>query len=81
MSIDYKESFRIKPKIVAVIVIAVILVASFAVVFVTTMWVNVPVGSAVVLVDPMNAKISGPVLGPTWTTKAPGSVQWKSQLQ
>jgi regulator of protease activity HflC (stomatin/prohibitin superfamily) len=77
MSIDYKESFRIKPKIVAVIVIAVILVASFAVVFVTTMWVNVPVGSAVVLVDPMNAKISGPVLGPTWTTKAP----WVSAVE
>ncbi|MFA5365030.1 MAG: SPFH domain-containing protein [Candidatus Bathyarchaeia archaeon] len=77
MSVDYNVRSRVNPKIVAVIAIALILVSGFVVVFVSTMWVNVPVGSAVVLVDPVSAKISGPVLGPTWTTKAP----WVSAVE
>jgi len=53
------------------LIIIVVLLAIFAAVFFLTMWVNVPVGNAVVLVDPMCGKISEPILGPTWVIKAP----------
>jgi len=63
--------FNPNPKIVIAVVTVVVAVIVFASVFVLTMWVNVPVGSAVVMVDPLTGEISDPVLGPAWTTKAP----------
>ena len=59
------------------LIIIVILLASFAAVFFLTMWVNVPVGTAAVMVDPLAGKISGPILGPTYATKAP----WVNAIQ
>jgi len=53
------------------LIIIVVLLAIFAAVFFLTMWVNVPVGNAVVLVDPIGGTISEPILGPTWVIKAP----------
>ncbi|MCP8323250.1 MAG: hypothetical protein L6N96_03635 [Candidatus Methylarchaceae archaeon HK02M2] len=43
----------------------------FAVLFFFTMFVNVPVGHSVVLVDPLTKNVSDPILGPTWAVKAP----------
>ena len=63
--------FSPNPKIVIALVTVIVAVLVFAAVFVLTMWVNVPVGNAVVMVDPLSGTISEPVLGPTWTTKAP----------
>jgi len=63
--------FSPNPKIVIAIVTVVVLLVGFAAVFVLTMWVNVPVGNAVVMVDPLSGTINEPVLGPTWATKAP----------
>ena len=60
----------------AIIIIGV-LIAIFAAVFFLTMWVNVPVGSAVVMVDPLSGTISQPVIGPTFATKAP----WVNAVQ
>jgi regulator of protease activity HflC (stomatin/prohibitin superfamily) len=60
-----------------VIIIVVVLIAIFTAVFFLTMWVNVPVGNAVVLVDPLGGTISEPVLGPTFVTKAP----WVNAVQ
>jgi regulator of protease activity HflC (stomatin/prohibitin superfamily) len=66
-----EERFRFNPTIglalIAIIVFAVVFVA----IFLLTMWVNVPVGNAVVLVDPLGGTISEPTLGPTWVVKAP----------
>ena len=59
------------------IIIIVVLIAVFAAVFFLTMWVNVPVGSAVVMVDPLAGTISEPVIGPTFATKAP----WVNAVQ
>jgi regulator of protease activity HflC (stomatin/prohibitin superfamily) len=77
MNMEYEERFRINPKIVMALVIIVVLVGLSTVVFFLTMWVNVPVGNAVVMVDPVGGKISGPVIGPTWATKAP----WVNAVQ
>ena len=60
-----------------VLIIVTVLIAIFAAIFFLTMWVNVPVGNAVVLVDPLAGTISEPVLGPTFVTKAP----WVSAVQ
>ncbi|MEJ2242002.1 MAG: SPFH domain-containing protein, partial [Candidatus Bathyarchaeota archaeon] len=49
----------------------------FIAIFFLTMWVNVPVGNAVVMVDPVGGSISGPILGPAWATKAP----WVTPVQ
>jgi regulator of protease activity HflC (stomatin/prohibitin superfamily) len=67
----YEERFRFNPTIGLALIIILVLAAVFAAVFFLTMWVNVPVGNAVVLVDPIGGKISGPILGPTWVVKAP----------
>ncbi len=71
MNIEYRERFPINPKIVIALVIIVVLVVFSIAVFFLTMWVNVPVGNAVLMVDPISGKISDPILGPTWATKAP----------
>ncbi|MDH5770973.1 MAG: SPFH domain-containing protein, partial [Candidatus Bathyarchaeota archaeon] len=68
---ENEERFRFKPTIGLALIIIVVLLAIFTAVFFLTMWVNVPVGNAVVLVDPLGGKISEPILGPTWVTKAP----------
>jgi len=59
------------------LIIIVVLIAIFAAVFFLTMWVNVPVGNAVVMVDPIGGTISEPILGPTFVTKAP----WVNAVQ
>ena len=71
------DRFRVNPKIGLALVAIVVLLVSFLGVFFLAMWVNVPVGNAAVMVDPMGGKISGPVIGPTWATKAP----WVSAVQ
>lgn len=77
MSIEYEAKLPFNPKIVAAVVIIAILLISSLVVFFTTMWVNVPVGNVVVMVDPVAGQISDPVPGPTWATKAP----WVTPVQ
>ncbi len=52
------------------IVFAVVLIV-LAIIFALTMVVNVRVGHAVVLVDPISNSISDPILGPTYAVKAP----------
>jgi len=74
---EYDERFQINPKIGIALFIIVVLIVVFTAVFFLTMWVNVPVGNAVVMVDPVSGTISGPVLGPTWATKAP----WVNAVQ
>jgi len=59
------------------LILIVVLIAIFAAVFFLTMWVNVPVGNAVIMVDPLSGTISKPILGPTFATKAP----WVNAVQ
>jgi regulator of protease activity HflC (stomatin/prohibitin superfamily) len=66
-----KEKFQFNPAIGLALIIIIVFAAVFAAVFFLTMWVNVPVGNAVVLVDPIAGSISDPILGPTWVTKTP----------
>ncbi len=77
MNMEYGDRFRANSKIGIALAIIVILLVAFLGVFFLSMWVNVPVGNAVVMVDPMSGKITGPALGPTWATKAP----WVSAVQ
>jgi regulator of protease activity HflC (stomatin/prohibitin superfamily) len=79
MNMEYGERFQINPKIGIAVAIIVVLLVAFLGVFFLSMWVNVPVGNAVVMVDPLSGTITGPALGPTWATKAPwvGAVQIK----
>jgi len=63
--------FNPNPKIVIALVSVIVVAVVFTAVFVLTMWVNVPVGSAVLMVDPLSGEISDPILGPAWATKAP----------
>ena len=77
MNMDYEQRFQVNPKIVMALVIIVVLLAVSLSVFFLTMWVNVPVGNSVVMVDPVGGKITGPILGPTWATKAP----WVNAVQ
>jgi len=66
-----KEKFHFNPAIGLALIIIIVFAAVFTAVFFLTMWVNVPVGNAVVLVDPIAGSISDPILGPTWVTKTP----------
>jgi regulator of protease activity HflC (stomatin/prohibitin superfamily) len=68
---EYKERFRFNPIIGLALIIILVFAAVVTAVFFLTMWVNVPVGNAVVLVDPLAGSVSDPILGPTWVTKAP----------
>ena len=77
MSVDYGQEFPINPKILAAVLIIILVISVSAVVFFLSMWVNVPVGNAAVMVDPLAGTISEPVLGPTWATKAP----WVNAVQ
>ncbi|MCW8802531.1 MAG: SPFH domain-containing protein [Candidatus Bathyarchaeota archaeon] len=63
--------FNPNPKVVFALVTVIVAALVFTAVFVLTMWVNVPVGSAVVMVDPLSGQISDPIMGPAWATKAP----------
>jgi regulator of protease activity HflC (stomatin/prohibitin superfamily) len=74
---EYEERFQINPKLGIALFIIVVLIVVFTAVFFLTMWVNVPVGNAVVMVDPVGGTISGPIIGPTWATKAP----WVNAVQ
>jgi len=71
MNIEYEPKIRINPKIGIALIIILVVAALSTVIFALTMWVNVPVGNAAVMVDPMGGTISEPILGPTWVTKAP----------
>ncbi len=71
MNIEYEPRFRINPKIGIALIIILVVAAFSTVIFFLTMWVNVPVGNAVVMVDPIGGTISDPTLGPAWATKAP----------
>lgn len=77
MNMEYGDRFQVNSKIGIAVAIIVVLLVAFLGVFFLSMWVNVPVGNAVVLVDPMSGEITGPSLGPTWATKAP----WVSAVQ
>lgn len=77
MNMEYDYRFQVNNKKVIAVAIIVVLLVAFLGVFFLSMWVNVPVGNAVVMVDPMSGKITGPSLGPTWATKAP----WVSAVQ
>jgi len=80
MNMENEDRYQFNPQFgllgYAIIIIGV-LIAVFAAVFFLTMWVNVPVGSAVVMVDPLSGTISQPVIGPTFATKAP----WVNAVQ
>ena len=71
MNIEYEPRFRINPKIGIALIIILVVAAFSTLVFFLTMWVNVPVGNAVLMVDPIAGTISDPTLGPTWAIKAP----------
>lgn len=77
MSIEYEPRLPINPKIAGILIAIVVIAGLFVAVFFLTMWVNVPVGNAVVMVDPVGGTISGPILGPAWATKAP----WVTPVQ
>jgi len=53
---------------VITVLIAIILTSVF---FSSAMFVNVPVGYGLILVDPLTKSIQGPIIGPTWYLKAP----------
>ena len=80
MNMENEDRYQFNPQFgllgYAIIIIGV-LIAVFAAVFFLTMWVNVPVGRAVVMVDPLAGTISQPVIGPTFATKAP----WVNAVQ
>ena len=77
MNVEYDDRLPINPKIVIILVSILVVVGLFIAIFFLTMWVNVPVGNAVVMVDPVSGKISEPTLGPAWATKAP----WVNPVQ
>jgi regulator of protease activity HflC (stomatin/prohibitin superfamily) len=77
MSIEYEPRLPINPKIAGILIAIVVIAGLFVAIFFLTMWVNVPVGNAVVMVDPVGGTISGPILGPAWATKAP----WVTPVQ
>ena len=80
MNMENEDRYQFNPQFGLLgyaLIIIVVLIAIFAAVFFLTMWVNVPVGSAVVMVDPLSGTISEPILGPTFATKAP----WVNAVQ
>lgn len=64
-----REKFKTILGVVGIVLI--VSGATLVIVFAVTMFVNVPVGYALILVDPLTNTIQGPVLGPTWYVKAP----------
>jgi regulator of protease activity HflC (stomatin/prohibitin superfamily) len=50
------------------ILVSILLISIF---FSSAMFVNVPVGYGLVLIDPLTRSVYGPILGPTWYLKAP----------
>jgi len=80
MNMENEDRYQFNPQFGLLgyaLIIIVVLIAIFAAVFFLTMWVNVPVGNAVVMVDPLSGTISEPILGPTFATKAP----WVNAVQ
>ena len=80
MNMENEDRYQFNPQfglLGYVIITIVVLIAIFGAVFFLTMWVSVPVGSAVVMVDPLAGTISTPVVGPTFATKAP----WVNAIQ
>jgi regulator of protease activity HflC (stomatin/prohibitin superfamily) len=77
LNIEYEPRLRINPKIGIALIIILVVAAFSTAIFFLTMWVNVPVGNAVLMVDPVAGTISNPTLGPTWATKAP----WVNPVQ
>ena len=80
MNMENEDRYQFNPNfglLGYVLIIILVLIAIFGAVFFLTMWVSVPVGNAVVMVDPLAGTISKPVLGPTYVTKAP----WVNAVQ
>ena len=67
----FEEDSRIKTILKASVVVALIVSAVFLVVFFGAMLINIEVGYAAILVDPLTNTVSEPILGPTWYIKAP----------
>jgi len=65
--IRYPMLSSLKIGLIALLIILIV----FAIIFALTMVVGVGVGHAVVLVDPIAKSTSAPILGPTYTVKAP----------
>ena len=66
-----RRGSRLKTVLKASAVVVLISIILVSVVFSSAMFVNVPVGYGLVLVDPVTKSIQGPILGPTWYLKAP----------
>ncbi len=62
--------FSFSKRKIGLIMLCVVLII-FAVIIPLTMVVNVGVGHAVILIDPITRSISDPILGPTYAFKAP----------
>ncbi len=80
MNMENEDRYQFNPQfglLGYVIIIIGVLIAVFAALFFLTMWVNVPVGSAAVMVDPLAGTISQPVIGPTFAIKPP----WVNAVQ
>ena len=77
MNIEYEPKFQINPKIGIALIIILVVAALSTAIFFLTMWVNVPVGNTVLMVDPAAGTIGEPTLGPTWAIKAP----WVNPVQ
>jgi len=66
-----RRRFRLRSVLKAASIVILVSILLIGVLFGSAMFVNVPVGYALVLVDPVTRSISGPILGPTWYLKAP----------
>jgi len=66
-----KEGGRLRKVMKASAILALVAIVLVAVLFSSAMFVNVPVGYALIVVDPLTKSVGGPVLGPTWYIKAP----------
>jgi len=62
---------RLKSFLKATAVTILIAIVMISVLFSSAMFVNVPVGYGLILIDPLTKSVQGPILGPTWYLKAP----------
>lgn len=65
------ERIGLKRLVGSAVILIVMLGAVFTGIFITTMFVSVGVGHAVLLVDPVTKEVSEPMVGPRWVIKAP----------
>jgi len=67
----FEEPSRIKTILKASVIAALVASVIFLAVFFGTMLINIEVGYAAILVDPLTNTVSEPILGPAWYVKAP----------